>query len=444
MRKRKKLARLAKTWGTCRDYACERADITRWMVALMIVGLLALAAFLVFTQRRSAGAAEIGVLPPIEESLASIAGLTSSTVTRGNTAQVIENGAFFDAIEAGIDAARHHVHLETFVWWKGATPDRVAAALARAAARGVEVRVLIDAMGGQSADPDTLDKMRAVGASVWKYRPLGLAHAHAQNYRDHRKVLVVDARVAYCMGHGIADEWSGDGQDADHWRDTAARIQGPAVNALQSVFADNWVETTSEVFVGTEYFPEQPQPGDVAIHVAASSSGDAVSNVEMTYLLAIASAREEIRIGNPYFAPDSDVINLLVEARKRGVEVLIMAPGPHTDSRSVKHAGHRHYRRLLESGVRLFENQETMTHQKVMVIDRKWSHVGSTNLDVRSLEMSEEVSVGFLSPDVAASLVAAHDRDIASSKEITLDEWKDTSPWHRMFDWSAYFFNEQL
>jgi cardiolipin synthase A/B len=381
-----------------------------------------------------------------EEALGSIAGLTDSAIQPGNRIEVLQDGdGFFPPLLADIAAARETVHLETYVWWQGEICRQVAAALAERARAGVEVRVLLDALGSQRGDEELFESMRRAGVRLEKYRPFQLREIGFLNNRTHRKLAVFDGRVAYVFGHGIADEWTGRGQDEEHWRDTAVRVQGPVVNDVQAVFAENWLEQTSEPLLGAKYFPPQTPAGPVRAHMVSSSSPGGISRLELLYKIALASAQEEILIQNPYFIPDDELVDLLASAVRRGVRVRVMLPGAVTDSSTVRHAGHHRYDELLRGGVEICEFQRTLTHQKIMVVDGFWSLVGSTNLDDRSLDINHEASLGMIDPAVASELRQAFERDLRDCEPVTLDAWRaGRSLRHRWVDRLSYLVNEQL
>ena len=387
---------------------------------------------------------DLDKLPSVGQCMATLAAHTGGSVHRGNAVNVIQNGAIFDAMAADIEAAEHTVHLETFVWTTGKVERRFVELLARKARDGVCVRLLVDAVGGSGGDPDNLQRLRDAGAEVCTY---GLPHwgkLQRFNHRTHRKLLILDGQIGYTFGHGFGDLWTGDGTDEKHWRDTGVRVQGPAVLAMQSVFMENWVEETHHVPAGDGCFPEPPSGGDCDVHVVSSASGDVISRVGLLYTLAIACARREVIIQNPYFAPDDGVVKLLAVMVKRGVEVHLMVPGEHTDSPFVRRAGCRLYAKMLEAGVRLYEFQPTLIHQKIVIVDGEWSHVGSTNFDARSLALNEEVGIGVRDVTVATKLRDAFRDDLRHSREVTLAEWK-RRPWYAgAIDWAVYQIHDQL
>lgn len=384
-------------------------------------------------------------LAELEQALPSIAGLTGSPVFPGNQVEILQNGdGFFPALLRDIAAARETIHLETYVWWEGEICRQIAEALATRAREGVEVRLLLDAVGSKNGDEKLFEMMEDAGVRIARYHPFQLSDLGLFNNRTHRKLAIFDGRVAHVFGHGIAQEWTGNAQDEKHWRDTGVRLQGPIVGQVQAVFAENWLETTAEPLVGQRYFPALGQVGSVRAQMTASSPQGGVSKLELLFKLAIATSQKELLIQNPYFIPDGEVVGLIQKAVKRGVDVRLMLPGAVTDSSVVRHAGHRRYEDLLSHGVKIYEYRPTLNHQKVLIVDRLWSHVGSANFDDRSLDINDEASVGLIDPGVSDRLRSAFFEDLKSSTEVTLAEWQERSAWHGFIDRVSYLINEQL
>jgi cardiolipin synthase len=387
---------------------------------------------------------ELDTLPSLEDGLHTLAGLTDGTAYAGNAVTVLQNGALYPAMEQDIRAARHTIHLESFVWSTGELERRFVDLLVAKARAGLKVRILLDALGASGAGKEQIERLCKSGVQVSNYCKPAWWNLQRFNHRTHRKVLVVDGAIGYAFGHGIADQWLGDGEDEEHWRDTAVRVTGPVVQALQSVFVENWIEETHSVPSGAGCFPVLEPQGDIEAHVVSSASGDAVSSVALLYTVAIASARKEVIIQNPYFAPDDGVCELLGMMVRRGVAVHLMVPGKHTDSPFVHRAGCALYGGMLRDGVRLYEFEPTLIHQKVVIVDGIWSHVGSTNFDSRSLALNEEVGIGLRDKGVAAQLRAAYEDDLRRSREITLQEW-NRRPWYaRLIDRAVYQVHGQL
>lgn len=419
--------------------------ISRGAAILNALILAALVLIIWSTRRERESHVKVPRIDRFEEALPSIAGLTGSPIQAGNRVEILQDGdGFFPRLLADVAAAGESIHLETYVWWEGEICEQVADALAEKAGQGVEVRLTLDAVGSNKGDDELFEKMEKAGVRIARYHPLRLRDLGLWNNRTHRKLAIFDGRVGYVFGHGFAQEWTGRGQDEKHWRDTGVRIEGPVVNALQATFAENWVEQTAEVLVGERYFPRLQPAGGVRAHVTASSPQGGVSRLEMLFKLAMGTAQKEILIQNPYFIPDGEMVGLLEQAARRGVEVRIMLPGAVTDSSVVRHAGHRRYEEMLAAGIEIYEFLPSLNHQKVMVVDGLWSHLGSTNLDDRSLDINDEASVGLIDAAVAAELRQAFERDRAKSRRVTLEEWRRRSAWHRFIDRGSYLINEQL
>jgi cardiolipin synthase len=418
-----------------------------WTQALIFLAGAALAtAYFLLKNRRNTPYLELDLdgLPALADDLHALAAISGGNVSRGNDCRVLQNGALYPAMEADIAAARHTIHLETFVWTQGELERRFVDLLIRKARDGVKVRVLIDAMGSMGSDPANLKRLSDGCVHLAEYCRPHWWNLRRFNHRTHRKLLIVDGEIGYTFGHGIADQWLGDGEDKDHWRDTALRVEGPVVQALQAVFMENWIEETHHVPAGEGCFPPVDEKGSSDAHVVSSASGDAVSSVALLYTLAIASARREVIIQNPYFAPDDGVCELLGMMVKRGVAVHLMVPGQHTDSPFVRRAGCHLYGDLLKRAVRLYEFNPTLIHQKIVIVDGIWSHIGSTNFDSRSLWLNEEVGIGVRDERIAQELKTAFEDDLRRSRELSVEEWGKRRWWSRAYDWFAYQVHDQL
>jgi cardiolipin synthase len=419
------------------------ASAIGWMLAGAAIAMLC---FMLTHRRRTPYLhLQLDELQPLHDGLQALAGLTGGAVYEGNGVHVLQNGALFPAMLQDIEAARHTVHLETFVWTAGEVERQFVELLCSKAQQGVKVRVLIDALGGSRATSARLEQLRDAGVQLAHYCRPAWWNLRRFNHRTHRKLLIVDGGVAYTFGHGIADQWLGDGEDADHWRDTGVRLEGPVACALQSVFMENWIEETLCVPAGEGCYPcLEHRDGGVEAHVVSSASEEVGSSVAMLYTVAIASARKEVIIQNPYFAPDDGFCELLAKMVKRGVAVHLMVPGKKTDSPFVRLAGSYLYRMLLEAGVRVYEFSPTLPHQKIVIVDGVWSHIGSTNFDARSLALNEEVGVGILDEQVAQELHDAFRNDLQRSSELRLERWRRRPLMKRGFSWLAYQLHSQL
>ena len=416
------------------------------LVLLALVAAVVLLAILYWSVKHRRGA-NVSATPdaPLPALLPSLAGLTHSAIYPGNTVELLENGAFFDVLMQEIEGARQSVHFETFLWKDGRLGRQLAQTLADRARAGVVVRVLVDANGGKAMGDATIHLLETSGCRFTKYHEGRLRTLGRLNNRDHRKLAIVDGRVAFVGGHCIVDTWLGDAEDSDHVRDLSVRVQGPAVHGLQGVFSENWVVETGELFIGNAVFPHLDAVGDVPIHIASVQPSGSASSVELLHYLAVRSARERLWIQNPYFLPDPNGIRALNDAVARGVDVRVMVPSTGaSDMPLVQHAAHHNFDRLLKAGVRLFEYERSLLHQKVMTVDSVWCAIGSTNFDDRSMEINDEVTLGLYSPALARQLEEVFEHDRALCIERTLEEWSQRPWWKRTRDAAFYLINEQL
>jgi cardiolipin synthase len=355
--------------------------------------------------------------------------ITSSPIAPGNEAELLVNGdAIFPALIETIAGARASVNLLTYVYWHGEIAREVADAVCERARAGVEVNVLLDAVGSAKMGRELTRQMRDAGANLAIFRPPKPYAIRRLNNRTHRKVCIVDGRVGLIGGVGIADEWTGDAQDPDHWRDTHVRVRGPVVRGLQGAFAENWLEATGDVLVGPQVLPDlKPLEGGCTMQLVRSSAGVGDTNVEALYFLAIACARERLNLTAAYFVPRPAFVEALCDAAKRGVAVRVLVPGEHIDKGLVRLAGRGVYEELLACGVRVFEFCPTMLHAKTLTIDGRWSSVGSVNFDNRSFQLQDEATLCISCERFAAELDAQFERDLKRSEEIDLDRWRDRS-----------------
>jgi cardiolipin synthase A/B len=277
-----------------------------------------------------------------------------------------------------------------------------------------------------------------------RYRPLRWYNLDRLNNRTHRKLLIVDGRIGFTGGIGVADHWLGHAQDPDHWRDSHFRVEGPVVAQLQAAFMDNWIESKGRVLDGADYFPPLEAAGSQYAQAFRSSPSEGSTSMRLMYLLAIAAAERRILIANAYFVPDSLVVDMLVQARARGVDVEIIVPGPVLDAQIVRRASRARWGPLLRAGAGIYEYQPTMYHTKVMVVDDVWSSVGSTNFDDRSFRLNDEANLNVLDPAFGAEQVRVFAADRARSRRITLAEWEERPFKERLMERVASVVKSQL
>lgn len=364
---------------------------------------------------------------------------------QGNQVDLLVNGdEIFPAMLDSIRGARESINLLTYVYWTGDVAETFANELAAAARRGVRVRVLLDAFGARKIDDAWIERMRKAGAHVAWYRPLHWNRLHHFNTRTHRKILVVDGRVGFTGGVGIAQEWTGNAQDGDHWRDNHFRVQGPSVRYLQGSFAENWQQATGTVLAGPAAFPEHEPKGNAEVVVVNAPAGERFDGIPLTYWILFRTARRSIQIATPYYVPDPDVSLGLRDAAERGVQVTLLVPGPHQDSVLVRYATRTYYRELLEAGVRIYEYQPTVMHTKLVMVDGTWALVGSPNFDSRSLELNDEIALAVRDPVLLADLAMSYAEDLRRSRPVDLEEAESRALWERVRDSAARSLREQL
>ncbi len=348
--------------------------------------------------------------------------LLGSGYVSGNTIVTLVNGRqIFPAMLSAIRAARQTIDFETYIYWDGEIAKSVADALAERARAGVKVNAILDAQGTGKMGSENLEKMKAAGVQVVKYHPMAWWDPRRYNNRSHRKLLIIDGKIGFVGGVGIADEWLGDGESPDHWRDNHYKVTGPVVAQLQAAFMDNWLKTEGTVLHGPEYFPQLAATGSDTAEAFKSSPRQGNMDIHLMYLLAIASAKRSLLIENAYFLPDDLMRKELIEAAKRGAKVEIIVPGKHIDQKIVRAASHKHYPELLKAGVRIYEYQPAMVHVKLMIVDGAFVSVGSGNLDLRSLRLNDEANLNVLSQSFAAEQARLFVQDKQRCREITLD-----------------------
>ncbi|MGF6934192.1 cardiolipin synthase [Paraburkholderia sp. UCT70] len=375
--------------------------------------------------------------------------LLGPPVVPGNRFEMLLNGdQIFPSMLEGIRSARETITFETFIYWSGEIGGQIARALADKAREGVAVHVLLDWVGSSKMDRHSLQLLREAGAEVVKYHKPHWTGLGRMNDRTHRKLLVIDGRIGFTGGVGIAPEWTGNAQDEKHWRDTHFRVTGPVVGHMQAVFMDNWIKATSSVLHGTEYFPhidaEPKGAGQGLAHMFSSSPSGGSDDMQLMYLMAITAATRSLQLASAYFVPDKLTINAIVEAAKRGVKVQIVTPGKRIDTHTVREASRACWGDLLKAGVEIYEYQPTMFHCKLLVVDEYMVSVGSTNFDSRSFKLNDEANLNIYDRDFATQQTAVFDDDIAKSKRVTLEAWTRRSFTEKLVEKFVRLLDTQL
>lgn len=362
----------------------------------------------------------------------------------GNRVKALQNGdEIFPAMLAAIRGAQQTIVFETYIYWTGEIGREFSEALSARARAGVKVHVVLDWFGGK-LEEKYLEGMKDAGVQVQFYHPLRWYNLARMNNRTHRKLLVVDGRIGFTGGVGIADHWLGHAQSPEHWRDSHFQIEGPAVAQMEAAFSDNWIKTRAEVLLGDGYYPELAPVGEARAQCFTSSWGDGSESVRLMYLLSMASATRHIRIGNSYFIPDGLAIDTFVSARQRGVKVEIIVPGPIIDEKAARKASRSRWGDLLDAGVEIYEYKPTMYHCKIMIVDEIWVSVGSTNFDDRSFRLNAESNLNILDAGFAKEMIEVFEADKARARLMTRAEFKNRSAAGKLIDEMAGMLRRQL
>lgn len=371
--------------------------------------------------------------------------LLGPAILAGNRFEVLLNGErIFPAMLAAIGRAKKSITFESFVYGSGDIGGSFADALAERSRAGVMVHVLLDWVGSNGMDPAQLARMEQAGIEVRRFHAPRWYNLARMNNRTHRKVLVVDGAVGFTGGVGIADLWTGDAQDPDHWRDTHFRAEGPVVAQMQAVFSDNWIKATGRVLHGPAYFPPLALAGSSSAQMFSSSSSGGSESMQLMYLLAITAAQRSIHLSTAYFVPDPLTLRTLADAVRRGVKLQIIAPGENTDANSVRRASRARWGPLLEAGAEIYEYLPTMYHCKVMVVDALLVSVGSTNFDNRSFQLNDEANLNIYDAEFAARQIEVFRDDLRRSRRISAEEWRRRPRAEKLWEHATSLFGSQM
>jgi cardiolipin synthase len=396
------------------------------------------------TKRWASASPDLKMLAALEEQA------TGLPLIAGNKVTLLFDGpATMREMMAAARAATHSINLETYIFDQDPIGIQFADLLIEKQRQGVTVNVMYDAVGTLGTPQAFYDRMKAAGIQMLAFNPVNPAKAKGKwelNNRDHRKILVVDGKVAFTGGINISSTYAnsslfrsrykpGQNDSKIGWRDTHIKIEGPAVATLQYAFIDNWVRQDAADLPARDYFPRLAPAGDKMVRVLATDP-DTDSEIYKSLVVAINEARKSIHITSAYFVPDQQIVDALRDAARRGVDVKLVLPGV-SDHGLVMHAGRAFYEQLLAGGVRIFQLQVAVLHAKTAVIDGAWSTIGSANIDRRSFIHNYELNVVVIDPAFGRDMENAFNEDLRSSKEVTLEEWRDR-PWaDRVKEWAA-------
>jgi cardiolipin synthase len=394
-------------------------------------------------------AGETGAPPAVDDPLyARTMELHAKThIEGGNRVEILRNGnETYPRIWKDIAAATQTVTAQMYYAMPGAVADSLSKHLRARARAGVRTMLVVDAFGGSSLEDEWLDSLRVAGVKVEQLRPLHWYTLDKAGNRSHVRAIVVDGRIGYTGGFGIADKWQGDGRTPDQWRDTNVRFEGPAVLQLQAAFAAAWAEASGELITGELFFPrttvDSTGPSTAGLLFTSPSVGS--TTAERFLALTIVSARKTLYITNSYFVPDDDFRRMLTDAARRGVDVRVLTAGEESDVMTTTYASRARYEELLRGGVRIFEYRPVMIHSKTLVVDGLWSSVGTLNFDNRSLAMNNESNLVALDRSLATAMTAMFFDDLAHSTEIKLGQFERRSWRQKLLEQGANMLSRVL
>lgn len=371
--------------------------------------------------------------------------LLGPAIIDGNRVQNLENGGqIFPAMLDAVKSAKLSINFETYIYWSGEVGKEFAEALSERARQGVKVHVLLDWVGSQKMEESLVTQMKGAGVEIERYHPLHWYNLGRMNNRTHRKLLVVDGRVGFTGGVGIADQWNGNAQDPKHWRDSHYRLEGPAVAQMQAAFMDNWIKTTGKVLQGEAYFPKLETVGEALGQVFTSSPSGGGDSMQLMYLLSITAAERTIDLSAAYFVPDELTRRALRSALDRGVRLRIIVPGKHIDAEVVRQASRADWGELLEAGAEIHEYQPTMFHCKTLIVDSQLVSVGSTNFDNRSFRVNDEANLNVYDKQFAERLEDVFEADLGRTTRITFEMWKKRPLHHKLMEKVSSLLSSQL
>ncbi len=379
-----------------------------------------------------------------------LAAHTDASIIAGNRVDLLFNGdQIFPAMLEAIRSARKSITYQQYLFEDGAIAHEIADAFAERCRAGVQVKILLDSLGSGGVPQDILNQWIESGCQLEWFERIKVFQfitpweLLSYNHRSHRRILVIDGKIGFTGGHGVSDAWTGNGRTAEHWRQTDVRVEGPIVQQLQAAFVDSWRRTTGNVLGDESYFPALDLPGKIYAQIVKSSPLGGSFGSYLLFLLSIRSAQKSIHIANPYFFPDNRIEEELINAVKRGVKVVVLAPekGDHAATSSASHGGLGPF---LRGGVEIYEYQPALMHAKAMVVDGAWATVGSANLDYRSLAINEEINLVVYDAGFAAQLEKSFQEDLQYAKKLTYEAWESRPMIDKILELFSIPIKEQL
>jgi cardiolipin synthase len=417
-------------------------DFPWWMKTLAGIGGVAVIGIIVtlfFSFGRRPSDIQIPYNPPVSspDFMIGMAGLAGGPLKTGGTAKLLNNGdEFFPVLYETLKGATQSINFVVYIWEDSKPGDELFTILTERARAGVQVRILLDGLGGMKAPEEKIEALEQAGGMVKVFRSARFGKLSRFHKRNHRRSIVVDGNIAFVGGMAVGDKWLGDARSEKEWRDSMVQVTGPIASTVQSAFVDNWAhvpdddDTGGEILIGPAFFPQFAEPpaspGEtVAMHTGINSAPSSENHpMRLVYLQTFSAARQKLYIANSYFVPDETIRKAVIERAKQGVDVRILLPGEKTDAKPIRQTGHRYFEELMEAGVKIYEYQPTMMHAKTVVVDGLFSVVGSSNMDVRSKELNMENVLGILDAGFARQLEDTFFDDLKRAKEINLEEWR--------------------
>ena len=371
--------------------------------------------------------------------------MTGASLRHGNRVQVLRNGCqMFPAMLEAISSAKETIDFSSYIYWPGAITEQFTDAFVERAEAGVEVNVVLDGYGSAKVDRQTVERLERAGVTVSFFRPPSWYTIHKANNRMHRRLLIADGRVAFAGGVGIAEMWTGDAEDPEHWRETHARIEGPAVRDILGGFQENWAEATQRLLPASHVPDLDSFEDGIEVQVTRSSPSTGGTALAELFYAAIVGARRRLWITTAYFTAGRPFLEALGAAARRGVDVRILVAGRHVDKKIIRQSAQRAYGGLLESGVRIFEYDKTMLHAKTMIVDDEWADIGSSNFDHRSFALDAELNMSVFDAGVVAELERQFLDDLEVSQELEPERWRNRPLTKRARELGADIFRQSF